>query len=84
MLIHERAMSSKLAQPLYFSFHKKEPSINRAEIIGVWQRVTKLPRMWRSMWQDLKQRANVAVSVWSIAKTEHFRAILELKVYLTP
>ena len=35
MLIHERAMSSKLAQPLYFSFHKKEPSINRAEIISV-------------------------------------------------
>ena len=35
MFIHERAMSSKLAQALYFSFHKKEPSINRAEIIGV-------------------------------------------------
>lgn len=37
MLIHERTLSRKLAQPLYFSFHKKEPSINRAEIIGVWQ-----------------------------------------------
>ena len=35
MLIHERTMSHKLVQPLYFSFHKKEPSLNRAEIIGV-------------------------------------------------
>ena len=35
MLIHERTMNRKLAKPFYFSFHKKEPSFNRAEIIGV-------------------------------------------------
>lgn len=59
MHINERTMNRKLAKTLYFSFHKKEPSINRAEINPSYPQNSQDSRLCRPQVPSSRLRARI-------------------------